>query len=133
MTCPASSTHQHDDGLTGRYDRANRVCIILRRQARKAHTRLSAYHYLCAAHYELGLSHDHVADHAAARRAAFVAEAQQYLAPKVQGRHGDDKHIVDDGAGVGVRSEERRVGKEVSVRVDLGGRRFLKKKKKKTK
>src|SRR3546814_16847673 len=27
------------------------------------------------------------------------------------------------------RSEERRVGKEVSVRVDLGGRRLLKKKK----
>src|SRR3546814_12429327 len=29
------------------------------------------------------------------------------------------------------RSEERRVGKEVSVRVDLGGRRIIKKKKKK--
>src|SRR3546814_15857337 len=29
------------------------------------------------------------------------------------------------------RSEERRVGKSVSVRVDLGGRRILKKKKKK--
>src|SRR3546814_15798303 len=29
------------------------------------------------------------------------------------------------------RSEERRVGKSVSVRVDLGGRRHLKKKKKK--
>src|SRR3546814_11608061 len=28
------------------------------------------------------------------------------------------------------RSEERRVGKEVSVRVDLGGRRIIKKKKK---
>src|SRR3546814_19029259 len=30
-----------------------------------------------------------------------------------------------------VRSEERRVGKSVSVRVDLGGRRIIKKKKKK--
>src|SRR3546814_19507400 len=29
------------------------------------------------------------------------------------------------------RSEERRVGKRVSVRVDLGGRRLIKKKKKK--
>src|SRR6056297_3840562 len=29
-----------------------------------------------------------------------------------------------------VRSEERRVGKSVSVRVDLGGRRIIKKKKK---
>src|SRR3546814_18220925 len=29
------------------------------------------------------------------------------------------------------RSEERRVGKSVSVRVDLGGRRIIKKKKKK--
>src|SRR3546814_11626673 len=29
---------------------------------------------------------------------------------------------------VGDRSEERRVGKEVSVRVDLGGRRIIKKK-----
>src|SRR3546814_11887422 len=32
---------------------------------------------------------------------------------------------------VAIRSEERRVGKEVSVRVDLGGRRIIKKKKKK--
>src|SRR3546814_13692118 len=31
------------------------------------------------------------------------------------------------------RSEERRVGKEVSVRVDLGGSRIIKKKKKKLK
>src|SRR3546814_19429884 len=30
-----------------------------------------------------------------------------------------------------LRSEERRVGKDVSVRVDLGGRRIIKKKKKK--
>src|SRR3546814_11212561 len=30
------------------------------------------------------------------------------------------------------RSEERRVGKDVSVRVDLGGRRIIKKKKMKT-
>src|SRR3546814_4729438 len=30
------------------------------------------------------------------------------------------------------RSEERRVGKSVSVRVDLGGRRIIKKKKKRT-
>src|SRR3546814_16643138 len=30
-----------------------------------------------------------------------------------------------------IRSEERRVGKECSVRVDLGGRRIIKKKKKK--
>src|SRR3546814_17925810 len=32
-----------------------------------------------------------------------------------------------------LRSEERRVGKSVSVRVDLGGRRILKKKKKEAK
>src|SRR3546814_13370780 len=32
-------------------------------------------------------------------------------------------------AGSGTRSEERRVGKECVVRVDLGGRRILKKKK----
>src|SRR3546814_11176370 len=31
----------------------------------------------------------------------------------------------------GARSEERRVGKEVSVRVDLGGRRIIKKKRNK--
>src|SRR3546814_11067502 len=31
---------------------------------------------------------------------------------------------------LGNRSEERRVGKDVSVRVDLGGRRIIKKKKK---
>ncbi len=31
------------------------------------------------------------------------------------------------------RSEERRVGKDVSVRVDLGGRRIIKKKKRKEK
>src|SRR3546814_11684603 len=31
-----------------------------------------------------------------------------------------------------LRSEERRVGKSVSVRVDLGGRRIIKKKKKNT-
>src|SRR3546814_13249615 len=30
---------------------------------------------------------------------------------------------------VNVRSEERRVGKSVSIRVDLGGRRIIKKKK----
>src|SRR3546814_11250030 len=34
---------------------------------------------------------------------------------------------------LGTRSEERRVGKEWSVRVDLGGRRIIKKKKKKHK
>src|SRR3546814_8318581 len=33
--------------------------------------------------------------------------------------------------GKAIRSEERRVGKECVVRVDLGGRRILKKKKKK--
>src|SRR3546814_11889413 len=38
---------------------------------------------------------------------------------------GDTQH----GASLG-RSEERRVGKRVSVRVDLGGRRIIKKKKK---
>src|SRR3546814_15028324 len=37
------------------------------------------------------------------------------------------------GARAARRSEERRVGKEVSVRVDLGGRRIIKKKKKITK
>src|SRR3546814_13761585 len=33
------------------------------------------------------------------------------------------------GHGDGLRSEERRVGKSVSVRVDLGGRRIIKQKK----
>src|SRR3546814_15405597 len=43
------------------------------------------------------------------------------------------KHAAPDiGAFLrGMRSEERRVGKSVSVRVDLGGRRIIKKKKKK--
>src|SRR3546814_15316157 len=36
----------------------------------------------------------------------------------------------EHGLQCGFRSEERRVGKELSVRVDLGGRRTLKKKKK---
>src|SRR3546814_12906677 len=36
------------------------------------------------------------------------------------------------GKGACRRSEERRVGKSVSVRVDLGGRRIIKKKKRKT-
>src|SRR3546814_20830502 len=34
---------------------------------------------------------------------------------------------ADDGGGDEARSEERRVGKRVSVRVDLGGRRTIKK------
>src|SRR3546814_20191259 len=36
------------------------------------------------------------------------------------------------GLGGTIRSEERRVGKECVVRVDLGGRRIIKKKKKET-
>src|SRR3546814_14878552 len=40
-------------------------------------------------------------------------------------------HFGGDEKFVGWRSEERRVGKELSVRVDLGGRRIIKKKKKK--
>src|SRR3546814_224583 len=36
---------------------------------------------------------------------------------------------LEFGRGAGKRSEERRVGKELSVRVDLGGRSILKKKK----
>src|SRR3546814_17646578 len=40
-----------------------------------------------------------------------------------------DKYLGDGKPG-NVRSEERRVGKSVSVRVDLGGRRIIKKKKK---
>src|SRR3546814_12266414 len=39
-----------------------------------------------------------------------------------------DALLADDDARA--RSEERRVGKSVSVRVDLGGRRIIKKKKK---
>src|SRR3546814_18125839 len=38
--------------------------------------------------------------------------------------------LVIPGVQHGLRSEERRVGKGVSVRVDLGGRRIIKKKKK---
>src|SRR3546814_16909757 len=41
---------------------------------------------------------------------------------------GDAVLLGDDRDGIGVRSEERRVGKDVSVRVDLGGRRIIKKK-----
>src|SRR3546814_15074262 len=42
----------------------------------------------------------------------------------------EDKTLVTriGGATVRLRSEERRVGKSVSVRVDLGGRRIIKKK-----
>src|SRR3546814_15330295 len=50
-----------------------------------------------------------VADHQQRRRHRDRADRQQHAA----------------------RSEERRVGKEVSVRVDLGGRRNIKKKKRK--
>src|SRR3546814_14944664 len=43
-----------------------------------------------------------------------------------------DADALDFGGGKGgkvdIRSEERRVGKDVSVRVDLGGRRIIKKK-----
>src|SRR3546814_15226123 len=39
--------------------------------------------------------------------------------------------LVGMAGGVGGRSEERRVGKSVSVRVDLGGRRIIKTKKSK--
>src|SRR3546814_14833442 len=42
-----------------------------------------------------------------------------------------DVDTVEKFRRVGARSEERRVGKSVSVRVDLGGRRIIKKKKKK--
>src|SRR3546814_11127777 len=45
------------------------------------------------------------------------------------GRAFKDQVLVGVGA---LRSEERRVGKRVSVRVDLGGRRQIKKKKKPT-
>src|SRR5881227_4236873 len=43
------------------------------------------------------------------------------------GRHGAHVAVLDE------RSEERRVGKELDCCVDLGGRRIIKKKKKKTK
>src|SRR3546814_13235723 len=39
-------------------------------------------------------------------------------------------HVVASATHVGLRSEERRVGKECVIRVDLGGRRIIKKKKK---
>src|SRR3546814_14734284 len=45
---------------------------------------------------------------------------------------GAQARIAAVGIGREQRSEERRVGKEVSVRVDLGGRRIIKKKKKRT-
>ena len=45
-------------------------------------------------------------------------------------RHGDALNFHEFNRGKkSVRSEERRVGKSVSVRVDLGGRRIIKKKK----
>src|SRR3546814_15222479 len=42
---------------------------------------------------------------------------------------GREGYEATDGAVLFKRSEERRVGKSVSVRVDLGGRRIFKKKK----
>src|SRR3546814_2405145 len=55
-----------------------------------------------------------------------------------RGLFGGFAHLVDKGfafvldrdAAIADRSEERRVGKSVSVRVDLGGRRIIKKKRK---
>src|SRR3546814_18230505 len=69
------------------------------------------------------------ARHEAAHRPGLVLRAEQV------GKHVADLHAVsvntEEAVAVRLRSEERRVGKEVSVRVDLGGRRSLKKKKEK--
>src|SRR3546814_7038282 len=67
---------------------------------------------------------------------------QHRLAPRpvdAQGRCGRERHRQRaqrhrvGRKGQAPRSEERRVGKSVSVRVDLGGRRIIKKKTKKEK
>src|SRR3546814_5898495 len=75
----------------------------------------------------------------AVRRARPVDPARR-LAARAAGPGGGDgraagfRRAAGAGAAPGVgaagRSEERRVGKSVSVRVDLGGRRIIKKKKK---
>src|SRR3546814_12698900 len=63
----------------------------------------------------------------------LAADRAPEAARHVEGfqRHDSAPLGVDpvDGRGVAARSEERRVGKELSVRVDLGGRRIIKKKK----
>src|SRR3546814_19897083 len=72
-----------------------------------------------------------------ARPAALVAPFEAGLeVPQLQPRvertpvHQHDRPAHRPLAGVGLhRSEERRVGKSVSVRLDLGGRRIIKKKK----
>src|SRR3546814_18682009 len=47
---------------------------------------------------------------------------------RYEGLGKDGKGHVSPGSGV-LRTEERRVGKELSVRLDIGGRRIIKKKK----
>src|SRR3546814_16409826 len=54
----------------------------------------------------------------AKRRKSYLQDHGRFIVPRWANCYG---------AG---RSEERRVGKELSVRVDLGGRRIIKKKKK---
>src|SRR3546814_11010783 len=52
-----------------------------------------------------------------------IRAADPALAQRLQ-----DQLLPQPNARLAVRSEERRVGKECSVRVDLGGRRIIKKK-----
>src|SRR3546814_11943421 len=74
------------------------------------------------------------------RSAACGADAAMGATPQVDVPHVDVPHVDVAVVGGGIaglwllarlqaRSEERRVGKSVSVRVDLGGRRIIKKKK----
>src|SRR3546814_17855962 len=62
--------------------------------------------------------------------------AELYLRLDLPRVWGDGKSVAADGTQYDfydqnlLRSEERRVGKDVSVRVDLGGSRIIKKKKK---
>src|SRR3546814_15498392 len=73
-------------------------------------------------------------------RDVIVAREEHQLVAKIIGeqvgtryRGFEDARAFEAAEGEIMRSEERRVGKSVSVRVALGGRLDLKKKKKKTK
>src|SRR3546814_19390628 len=68
----------------------------------------------------------HVADAAAQLFGLFGDAQAEHLDLALGGREQAAEHA--DGGRLARRSEERRVGKGVSVRVDLGRRRIIKKK-----
>src|SRR3546814_11829641 len=68
-----------------------------------------------------------------ARQTSLRASDNGAVRLRSSGRKGRRKNRTDAPPAVpSARSEERRVGKECAVRVDLGGRRIIKKKKHKT-